>query len=93
MLDSYSTETISIKNYEIQISRSVSTLIQVYLCRVFFFFFLITLDIYKDYFKGYQRRCKGCCNCCCTHIVTGDKIALVHHILCRSCCVFVPKVL
>jgi len=66
MLDSCSTGTVSIENYEIQIFRSVFMYIQVYLCRVPF---LITLDIYKDYFKGRQRWCKGCCNCCCTHIV------------------------
>ena len=75
MLDNCSIETISIENYEIQISRFVFMHIQVYLCRVFF---LTTLDIYKDYFKGRQRRYRGCCNCCCMHIMTGDKIALVH---------------
>ena len=52
MLDSFSIETISIENYEIQISRTVFTHIQVYLCRVSF---LTTLDIYKNYFKGRQR--------------------------------------
>ena len=36
MLDSYLTKTISIKNYEIQIFRSVFTHIQVHLCRVYF---------------------------------------------------------
>ena len=56
MLHNSSTETISIKNYEIQISKSDFTHIHVYLCRVFFF--LITLDIYKDYFKGCQMGCK-----------------------------------
>ena len=49
ILDSCSTETISIENYKIQISRSIFTHIQVYLCRVSF---LTTLDIYMDYFKG-----------------------------------------
>ena len=52
ILDSYSTEAVSIENYKIQISRSVFMHIQVYLCKVSF---LITLDIYKDYFKGRQR--------------------------------------
>ena len=28
-----------------------------------------------------------------THIVTGDILALVHHILCKSYYVFVPRVL
>ena len=52
MLDSSSTEAVSIENYEIQISRSNFMHIQVYLCRVSF---LITLDIYKDYFKGHLK--------------------------------------
>ena len=55
MLDSCSTETISIENYKIQISRSVFTHIQVYLCRVYF---LTTLDIYTDYFKGRLKWCE-----------------------------------
>ena len=49
MLNSNSTEAVSIENYEIQISRSDFMHIQVYLCRVSF---LTTLDIYKDYFKN-----------------------------------------
>ena len=48
MLDSSSTEAVSIENYEIQISRSDFMHIQVYLCRVSF---LTILDIYKGYFK------------------------------------------
>ena len=48
----FSTEAISIKNYEIQISRSVFHAYPSYLCRVSF---LTTLDIYNDYFKGHQR--------------------------------------
>ena len=48
-LDSSLKEAVSIKNYEIRISRSDFTHIHVYLCRVSF---LTTLDIYKDYFKG-----------------------------------------
>ena len=51
MLDSSSTEAISVKNYEIWISRSHFMHIHVYLCRVSF---LTTLDIYNDYFKGRQ---------------------------------------
>ena len=41
-----STEVVSVENYEIQVSRSVFTHIQVYLCKISF---LTTLDIYKDY--------------------------------------------
>ena len=51
-LESSSTEAISIENYEIQIFRSNFRHIHVYLCKVYF---LTTLDIYKDYFKGRQR--------------------------------------
>ena len=59
-LDSYSTETVSIENYEIQISRFDFTHIQVYSCRVSF---LTTLDIYKDYFKGYHTRNQSISSC------------------------------
>ena len=52
MLNSSSTEAISIVNYEIHISRSDFMHIHVYLCRVSF---LTTLDIYKHYFKSRQR--------------------------------------
>ena len=54
-LNSSSTKDVSIENYEIRISRSDFTHIHVYLCRVSFF---ITLDIYKDYFKGCLKCCK-----------------------------------
>ena len=54
-LNSSSTKDVSIENYEIRISRSDFTHIHVYLCRVSF---LITLDIYKDYFKGRLKCCK-----------------------------------
>ena len=42
-------EAVSVKKYEIKISLSDYMHILGYLCRVFF---LTTLDIYKDYFKG-----------------------------------------
>ena len=54
-LNSSSTKDVSIENYEIRISRSDFTYIHVYLCSVSF---LITLDIYKDYFKGRLKCCK-----------------------------------
>ena len=54
-LNSSSTKDVSIENYEIRISRSDFIYIHVYLCRVSF---LITLDIYKDYFKGRLKCCK-----------------------------------
>ena len=50
-----SKETVSIENYEIQISRSIFPAYPSYLCKVSF---LTTLEIYKDYFKGHLR----CCN-------------------------------
>ena len=61
---------VSIKNYEIQISIFVFHAYPSYLYMVSF---LTTLNIYKNYFKGCLNWCKGCCNCYCTHIVTGDK--------------------
>ena len=54
-LNSSSTKDVSIENYEIRISRSDFTHIHVYFCRVSF---LITLDVYKDYFKGRLKCCK-----------------------------------
>ena len=54
MLDSSLTEAISIENYEIRIFKYDFTHIHEYLCTVSF---LITLDIYKDYFKSCHRWC------------------------------------
>ena len=54
MLDSCSTDNLSIENYKIQISRFV---FRAYPSYVFRFSFLTTLDIYKDCFKG---RLTGC---------------------------------
>ena len=50
-LDRSLTEAVSVENYEIRISQSDYTHILEYLCRVSF---LITLDIYKDYFKDHH---------------------------------------
>ena len=47
-----STKAIYIENYEIQITKSIYHTYPSYLCKVYF---LTTLDIYKDYFKGRQR--------------------------------------
>ena len=52
MLDSFSTDTLSIKNYEIQISKFF---FHAYPSYVFKFSFLTTLDIYNDYFKGHHE--------------------------------------
>ena len=72
--------TIPVENYEIRLFRSDYTHIPMYLCRVSF---LITLDIYKDYFKG---------RCAC--IMWSDaKSGLVHYSLCKSYCIFMSRVL
>ena len=55
-LDSSSIEVVSIKNYEIRISKYNYMHIQVYLCRGSL---LTTLDIYKDYYKGSLSVAKG----------------------------------
>ena len=47
-----SSTVVSIENNEIQISRFVFHAYPSYLCRISF---LITLDIYKDYFKGLRK--------------------------------------
>ena len=52
MLDSCSIDNLSIEMYENQFFRSDFTQICVYM---FGFSFLITLNIYKDYFKGRKR--------------------------------------
>ena len=53
MLNSSSTEVVSVENYEIQISRSDFRPMLIYLCKVSF---LTTLNIYKVYFKGRHTR-------------------------------------
>ena len=55
MLDSCSTDNLSIEIYENQFFKSNFTLIRVYMFRLSF---LITLNIYKDYFKGHHKRLK-----------------------------------
>ena len=78
MLDSYSTNNLSIEIYENQYFRSNFTQIYVYLFRLSF---LITLNIYKDYFKGCHNVCKLMkldANVLFKQIVTRDKFALVH---------------
>ena len=52
MLDSYSIDELSIKVYEKEIFNSDFHPIRGYM---FGLSFLITLNIYKDYFKGHQR--------------------------------------
>ena len=49
-----STKTVSIENYEIQISKFFFHTYPSYLCRVSF---LTTLDIYNDYFNDRITRC------------------------------------
>ena len=89
-LDKSSTQAASIEKYEIRFSRSDYTHILEYLCRISF---LTTLDIYKDYFKSRHNGCKALKknNPCILRLET--EIALIHHILYRSYCVFTPRVL
>ena len=82
-----STHVISVMNYGIRFSKSDYTYILEYLCRVSF---LTTLDIYKDYFKN-SRKVMQSDNTCI--LWSETEFALVHHILCRSYCVFMPRVL
>ena len=63
--------TVSIENYKIQISRSV---FHAYPSYVFRFSFLTTLYIYKDYFKGHLRWCKGFIHAYCDR----RQFALIH---------------
>ena len=72
MLDSFSIDNLSIKIYENQFSKFDSTQICVYLFRLSF---LITLNIYKDYFKDRHNWCKWMqlnAKDFHKHIVTGD---------------------
>ena len=75
ILNSCSIEAISIENYEIQIFRYVFTYNQVYLCRVSF---LITLDIYEDYFKGCQKKDATWCKVILHAYCDRRQFALVH---------------
>ena len=89
-LDSSLTEAVFVENYEIQISRFDFKHIYVYLCRIFF---LTTLDIYKDYFKGHLRWCNLMQSYCACKLWSKTEFSLVHHILFKSYCVFAPRVL
>ena len=54
-LDRNSIQVVSVETYKIRLFRSDYMHMLMYLCGVSF---LITLDIYKDYFKG-RRACIG----------------------------------
>ena len=86
-LDSSLTEAVSVENYEIRISKIDFTHIHVYLCMVYF---LTILDIYKDYFKGHHKVVAIVVTCI---VWQETEFALVHLSLCRSYCVFTPRVL
>ena len=70
-----------------QVFRSDYTHILEYLYRISF---LKTLDIYKDYFKGRHKVVAIVVTCI---VFSEIEIALVHLSLCRSYCVFMPRVL
>ena len=89
-LDTSLTQVVSIKNYEIMFSRSDYTHILEYLYRISF---LTTLNIYKDYFKSRHKWCKVLQKSNPCILWPEAEIALVHHILCRSYCIFTPRVL
>ena len=73
MLDSFSTDRVSIEVYKIQFFRADFTPI----CKLMFgLSFLTILNIYKDYFKGRQRFRKSVAKLVFTQIVTVDKISL-----------------
>ena len=86
-LDKSSTQAVFVKNYKIRFSKSDYTHILEYLCRVSF---LTTLHIYKDYFKSHHEVLQKNNPCI---LWPEVKIALVHHILCKSYCIFMPRVL
>ena len=85
-----STQAVFVKNYEIRFFRFDYMYILKYLYRVSF---LTTLDKYKDYFKSYHKWCKVLQKNNPCILWPETKIALVHHILCKSYCVFTPRVL
>ena len=75
MLNSWSIDNLSIEIYENQYFRSNFTQIYVYLFRLSF---LITLNIYKDYFKGCQSLRKYKAKFCSCKLWQETKFALVH---------------
>ena len=85
-----STQALSVENYKIRFSRSDYMHILEYLYRVSF---LTTLDIYKDYFKSRHKWCKVMQSDYTCILWPETELALVHHILYRSYCVFTPRVL
>ena len=89
-LDRISTQAVSVENYEIRFFRSNYTHILEYLCR---FSFLTILTYIRIILWAVIRWCKvlKMNNPCMLWLET--EIALVHHILYRSYCVFMPRVL
>ena len=74
MLDNCWIDNLSIEIYENQIFNSDFTPIHVYM---FGLSFLITLNIYKNYFKGHHSLCKWVqldAKVFHKHIVTGDNL-------------------
>ena len=92
MLDNCSIDKLSIEIYENQFFRSNFIPIHIYLFR---FYFLTTLNIYKDYFKGRQRlhklhKCEAkFCSCklwpeteyTLVHLSLEEVVVLVHHMV------------
>ena len=78
-----SSTTVSIENYEIQISRFVFHVYPSYLCRVSF---LTILNIYKDYFKGCLTNAKDVALVV-TSILWLETICPNSSFSWRSCCI------
>ena len=75
MLDSYSIDKLFVEIYENQFFRSDFISIRVYMFR---FSFLITLNIYKDYFKGRKRLLECEEKFCSCKLWLETEFALVH---------------
>ena len=89
-LDSNSTDRVSIEVYETQIFESVFHQIRDYM---FELFFLTTLDIYKDYFKGRQRwhKLHKCwAKFCSSKLWSETKFTLIH-LSCEEAAMFVHR--
>ena len=69
---------------------NLTTHILKYLCRVSF---LTTLDIYKNYLRAVTSDARWCKKNNTCIVWPEAEIALVHYSLCRSYCIFTPRVL
>ena len=75
MLNSFLIDNLFIEVYERQIFSSDFHPISVYMFEISF---LITLNIYKDYFKGRQRLCECKAKLCSSKLWPETEFALIH---------------